>query len=127
MHNDHRGSGSPTLPPDIEWDWLTYLKEFEQQHRTCRSTTVRRFIGEPPLLPPDHIRPEQVSGELDRLLDLLAANAVIVHFPGGVGRREMYRFLVSELLDETMDDIRIPGMTHNFLYDDFHPGGAGVS
>jgi hypothetical protein len=39
----------------------------------------------------------------------------------------MYRFLVTELLEEMMDDIRIPGMTHNFLYDDFHPGGAGIS
>lgn len=127
MGNDACGRGGSSLPFEVEREWLHTIQEFERQHRNCRQTTVRRFIGEPRLLPPEQLHPEQLPGELERLLDLLASNAVIVHFPGGLGRREMYRFLVTELLEETMDDIRIPGMTHNFLYDDFHPGGAGIS
>jgi hypothetical protein len=115
-------SGNSTVPPEVEWDWLHCVEEFERQHRLCRQTTVRRFIGEPLLPAPENLMPQQLAGELERLLDLLAANTVIVHFPGGLGEREMYRFLVGELLEEMMDDIRIPGMTHNFLYEDFHPG-----
>lgn len=113
-------NGNSSLPPEVEWDWLHYVEEFERQHRVCRQTTVRRFIGDPVLPSPDSLRPEQVPGELERLLDLLSDNAVIVHFCGDVSEREMYRFLVTELLQEMMDDIRIPGMTHNFLYEDFH-------
>jgi len=114
-------TGNSTLPPEVEWDWLHYVEEFERLHRVCRQTTVRRFIGDPAIPSPESLRPEQLPGALERLLDLLAANAVVVHFQTGLGEEEMYRFLVSELLEETMDDIRIPGMTHNFLYEDFHP------
>ena len=33
----------------------------------------------------------------------------------------MYRFIAEEFLDEEMDNIRIEGMMHGFIYEDFHP------
>ena len=117
----HFGGGNSSIPPELEWDWLHYIEEFERQFRQNRETTVRRFVGNPAVRPLSELSDGQIAGELARLLDLLAGNSIIVHFTGPLSAGEMYRFVAEELLDEEMDDIRIPGMTHNFLYEDFHP------
>jgi hypothetical protein len=46
----------------------------------------------------------------------LLAHGVAVDFLGEVDDIEAYRYLSGELLDEEMDDIRIPGMTSHFDY-----------
>ena len=38
-----------------------------------------------------------------------------------VSKKELYRFAVEELFEYEMEDIRIPGMMHGFIYDEFHP------
>ena len=113
--------GNSSLPPEVEWDWLHYVEEFERQFRNRRQTTVRRFVGNPDVQPLQSLTGVQLPGELERLLDILADNSVLVHFDTGIPDIEMYRFLSGELLDQEMDDIRIPGMTHNFIYEEFHP------
>jgi hypothetical protein len=44
-----------------------------------------------------------------------------VDFINEVDDREAYRFITEELLDEMMDDIRIPEMYSHFTYEEFHP------
>lgn len=34
---------------------------------------------------------------------------------------EAYRFITEELMDEEIDDIRIEGLRHCFIYEEFHP------
>jgi hypothetical protein len=114
-------SSDPNLPPDIEADWLRSIEEFERQFSAASETTVRRFIGNPVILPLSELSPEQLRPALDGLLTLLESNNVIVHFDRIISDREAYRFLTEELLDHEMDDIRIEGMTQNFLYEEFHP------
>jgi len=115
------GGDGPPMPPEVEWDWLNYIQEFERQYRRNQQTTVKQFVGNPPIHPPESLDPSRVGPELERLLGLLAQHSVIIHWTRPLPPLEMYRFLVEELLMEEMDDIRIPGMTHNFIYDEFHP------
>lgn len=111
----------PNLPPDIEADWLRSIEEFERQFSAADQTTVRRYIGNPVILPLSGVSPEELRPALDALLALLELHNVIVHFDRIISDREAYRFLTEELLDHEMDDIRIEGMTQNFLYEEFHP------
>ncbi len=118
-------AGDPKLPPDIESQWLSNIEEFEQKFESAETTTVRKFVGDPVLRPLGEIPKGKLGEELHLVLNLLDANDIIVHFGHEVSPAEKYRFLAEELMDVEMQDIRIDGMTHNYLYEEFHPDGAG--
>ena len=109
------------LPPHVENDWLKYIDAFEKQYKDAKTVTVYDFIGKPPFKPWNTVSPEQISTELKRLLSIMARNSValdcICHYDDTV----IYRFLTEELFSHEMDLIRIPGMTHHFIYEEFHP------
>jgi hypothetical protein len=104
------------VPPEIIGEWLDYIEEFETRYQGAGRTTVRAFIGSPLFPPRDCLSPSDLSRELFRLVGLLSSNAIEVHFDKPLSDAEQYRFLTEELFDQEIDDIRIPGMTHNFLY-----------
>jgi hypothetical protein len=108
------------VPPEIIGEWLDYIEEFETRYQGAGKTTVRAFIGSPLFLPHDSLSPFDISRELFRLVGLLSSNSIEVHFEKPLSDTEQYRFLTEELLDQDIDDIRIPGMTHNFLYGEIH-------
>ncbi len=112
------------LPPDIESQWLSNIEEFEQKFESAETTTVRKFIGSPVLRPLGEIPPGKLEEELEGVLNLLDANDIVIHFGHAVSPAEEYRFLAEELMDVEMQDIRIEGMTHNYLYEEFHPNDA---
>jgi hypothetical protein len=51
----------------------------------------------------------------------LAEYGVYVDFLYEVDTTEMYCFVTEELLDEEIDDVRIPGLQCHFVYEEFHP------
>jgi hypothetical protein len=108
-------------PPEIIGEWLDTVEEFERQFQGVGKTTVRSYAGNPRFTPPSSLPPRQIPGELRRLIDHLGANAIAVHFDRTVPPAEAYRFIVEELFDMEIDDVRIAGMTHSFVYEDFHP------
>ncbi len=112
---------TPIFPPELEADWLRSIEEFEQQFAAAKQTTVRRFIGSPPVVPLAQIPPSELKRALGALVALLESHNVVVHFGRAVSDGEAYRFLTEELLDHEMDDIHIEGLTQNFLYEEFHP------
>jgi hypothetical protein len=112
------------LPPDIESQWLSNIEEFEQKFESSETTTVRKFVGDPVLGPLGEIPHGKLEEELERVLNLLDANDIVVHFGREVSPAEKYRFLAEELMDVEMQDIRIEGMTHNYMYEEFHPDDA---
>ncbi|HEX9006521.1 MAG TPA: hypothetical protein VF889_04465 [Bacteroidota bacterium] len=114
-------SSDPNLPPELEADWLRSIEEFERQFASAKQTTVRRYIGSPPVIPLAQIPPSELKRALGALLALLESHNVLVHFGRSVSDGEAYRFLTEELLDHEMDDIHIEGLTQNFLYEEFHP------
>ena len=108
------------VPPEVIGEWLDYIEEFETRYKGAEKTTVRAFIGSPVFPPRTSLPPSGLSRELFRLFALLSSNSIEVHFEKPLTAGEQYRFLTEELLDQEIDDIRIPGMTHNFLYGEIH-------
>jgi hypothetical protein len=109
------------LSPQDESEWLDYITEFERQFENAAEITVRERIGNPAVRPVSDISDAELEAELDRLLELLYEHNIVVDFINEVDDREVYRFIIEELLDEMMDDIRIPEMYSHFTYEDFHP------
>lgn len=110
------------IPSEVEAQWLENIDEFERQFENVAEIPLREFIGSPSVRPLADIPPSEVAAELDALLELLGENEVVVHFPDEIDEVEAYRFITEELLDEEIDDIRVPGMVLHFIYEEFHPG-----
>jgi hypothetical protein len=118
------GPTDSSLPADVEGEWLEQVAEFERQFSAKGRTSVRAFVGDPPVRPLASIPPSELESELEELLGVLFANNVVVHFGRPVSDAEVYRFITEELLDQEIDDIRMEAMTHSFLYEEFHPDEA---
>ena len=110
-----------SLPPEVERAWLDSIERFEQAVGNSRPTTVREFIGNPPLRPLGEIPPDELREAVDWVMELLAANDIVVQIGEHVSLAETYRFLSEELMAAETDDIRVEGLSTLFLYDDFHP------
>ncbi len=117
----HFGSGDEALDPKMESEWLNYIEEFERQFEHAQRIPLRQFLGYPVVKPSADVPDEALENELNALFDLLVENNVAVDCICEVDDRELYRFIVEELLDEEIDDMRIPGMICHYTYDEFHP------
>ncbi len=109
------------LPPEVEGQWLDYIEQFEQQFQNAERTTVRAFTGNPNVKPLAEISPGHLEEELERIVGIMAEHEVILDFCAPTPIEEQYRFITEELLNEEMDEMRIPGMQHRFIYEEFHP------
>lgn len=110
-----------SLPPEVERAWLDSIERFEQAIEGSRTVTVREYIGNPPLRPLGEIPPEELREAVDWVMELLAANDIVVQMGKSVSLAETYHFLSEELMGAETDDIRVEGFSTLFLYEDFHP------
>ncbi len=115
------GEGDSRLSPELESQWLNYIEEFERQFENARRVTVREFVGNPKFKPLGEVPPEQLEAELDSVLEFLSLHSIVVDSVADVSEAELYRFITTELMDVETDDIRIDGMMHHFIYEEFHP------
>jgi hypothetical protein len=109
------------VPPLIERAWLRQVEEFELRCRGAGTTTVRRYIGSPPVRPVGTIPVGELETELGRLMEILESNNVHIEFGRPLSPAEQYRFVTEELLDREIEDIRMDGLVLNFPYEEFHP------
>jgi hypothetical protein len=113
--------GTPEAPAEIESQWLDSIDEFERQFKNVRRVTVREFLGNPGFTTLEDSDRERLKTELDSVMELLALHNISVDSVAGVSDEDLYRFVTTELLDEEIDEIKIEGMTHCFIYEEFHP------
>jgi hypothetical protein len=121
-------AGPPARPPldlpprviDPEGDGILFLEEFGRQYRSAPRVSVREYVGDLRIRPPESIPPAEMMAELELLLGELEAHAVHIDFPAHMTSAEMYRFLTTELLSLPIAEVRIPGMVHLFRYADIH-------
>jgi len=118
------GSGDGEVDPALESDWLNHIEEFERQFEHAQQIPLRQYLGNPTVKASADVPDEMLADELHALLDLMVENNVALDCICAVEDRELYRFIVEELLDEEMDDMRIPGMTCHYIYEEFHPNDA---
>jgi hypothetical protein len=109
------------MPPEIEGQFLDYIQQFEDEFAKRKTILVYDLVGRPEHRPVADIPDEEISAELDKLMDILHENSIAVDVICEVEEREVYRFITEELFELETDDIRIPGMTHAFIYEEFHP------
>lgn len=109
------------LPIEIESAWLNSVEEFEKQYENAARTTVWEYIGKPEYQKITELNESEISSKLNGLYDLLNKNNIALDTICEVEEKELYRFITEELFEHEMDDMRIPGMTCCFTYEEFHP------
>ncbi|MEX1276757.1 MAG: hypothetical protein WEE20_12545, partial [Bacteroidota bacterium] len=101
--------------------WLNYIEEFERQFEHAGRVSLQQFLGNPTFTPLAEIPPDRLESELGNVMEFLSLHDIGVDCLAEVSNEELYRFITSELIHQEIDDIRIEGMRHCFIYEEFHP------
>jgi hypothetical protein len=109
------------LPPEVEGKFLDYIQQFEDEFAKRRTILVYDLAGRPECRPEAEIPEDEISAELKTVLNILHINSISITTICDVPERELYRFITEELFNVETNDIRIPGMSHGFIYEEFHP------
>lgn len=112
---------SGTLPPELEHAFLSHILEFERQAATAQDVRIYDRVGKPICISEAELSEEEVADALDNLLQLLEAHQILVTFEGDYNDRTKYKFIVDELMEETIPCLNIEGLMCNFVYESFHP------
>jgi hypothetical protein len=112
---------TPTLSAGIENQWLKSVYAFERQFKDAKRTKFYDYIGRPVFKKWDTLMPNEIKGELERMQTIMEANEVQLDCVCEYDDAIIYRFITEELFEHEMDDMRIPGMTCHFSYEEFHP------
>ena len=111
------------LPPEIENEFLKHIMEFEKQWESAPMIRIYDKVGRPTAFRPvDTIDDENIETAWVELSAYLEKHGISLDVcsPNITGR-ELYRFATEELFQLEVEDIRIPGLVHGFIYDEFHP------
>jgi hypothetical protein len=111
------------LPPNIENEFLNYIMEFEKHVENPVYIKVFDKIGQPTYFKPVvQITEDEIEEEWNRLLKHLNGHNINFNVCSpNISVRELYRFVTEELFEHEMSDINMPGVTSNFIYDEFYP------
>ncbi len=109
------------LPPEIENEFLKNVYAFEQNQGAYTPIKVIDYLGKPDFPKTADQDEESLKIEYDRLIDLMDKKSIAVDFIRPRDNRFKYKFIIEELFDHEMDNNGFPGMTCNFIYEEFHP------
>ena len=114
-------SGENPLDPALENAFLSNIEEFEKNYQNAETIVLYDFIGRPEYFLSDAITDSQISEELKRITNILSENEIRLDTICQVDDRECYRFITEELFLLKTDNMRIKGMMHCFIYEEFYP------
>jgi len=114
-------TGNAELPPEIESQFLDNIMAFENSWKDVKQISLYEFIESPAYRRLDELNDTEISTELDRLLEVMNEHQVGLDSICKVTDAELYRFITEELFQHEIDDMHIPGMMTNFIYEEFHP------
>jgi hypothetical protein len=109
------------LPPEIEGKFLDYISQFEAEFAKRKTIFVYDLAGRPEWKPASEIPDSEIAAELERIMDAMHENSISLDTICEVDDRVLYKFITEELFNHETNDIQIPGMTHGFIYEEFHP------
>ena len=117
------GKMDSALDYEMENEWLNYIYNFEKASKDAGVITVYEFLGKPEFKNISELKKEEIESELDRLYDIMLKNEVVLDVICEYENVHelIYKFVTEELFPLEMDDIRIPGMNHRYIYEEFHP------
>ncbi len=112
----------PSLPPEIENDFLNYIEQFESMHADSPKISVYDKAGKPSYKLLEDLDEDEISDELDNLLEILFENGIGIDTIHEVDDRELYRFIIEDLFIHEIYDMKLmKGMVTQFIYEDFYP------
>jgi len=100
----------PSLPFEVENEWLDNMLEFERQFENAKTITVRERIGDPPIIPLDQLPLYAAGNAVEKFMELLTEFWIAVDFMGEWDDLAAYEYLTGEFLDEETSDVHIEGM-----------------
>ncbi|MEX1238097.1 MAG: hypothetical protein WEB30_00210 [Cyclobacteriaceae bacterium] len=109
------------LSPGVENQWLKSVYAFERQFKDAKRIKVYDYIGRPAFKKWDTLAPGEIAKELNGIQTIMAESEVELGCICEYDDATIYRFITEELFGHEMDDMRIPGMTCHFTYEEFHP------
>lgn len=111
------------LPPEIENIFLNNIIAFEQQFRQQKPIKIFDKIGRPTRFKPvSEIPDEEIEKAWTELQNYLNRYSLVLDVCSpNISFRELYRFAIEELFEHEITDVDLPGWTHTFIYDEFHP------
>ncbi len=109
------------ISAEMETEWLNYIEKFEEQWEKHETISVWERIGKPNCRPIGELSEKEMATELEGLLELMELNGVSLSTICEVEDKELYRFIIEELFQYEMDDMRVAGMQTCFTYEEFHP------
>ena len=110
------------VDPEIENHFLRSVYDFEKNASAGREReTIGKIIGEP--IYPDEatLSEEQVSKQLDLLLDLLYHHKIVLDTLAEYPDRTLYRFITTELFQMEIDMLGGSDCYMHLCYEDFYP------
>jgi hypothetical protein len=98
-------------------EFLTQVKEFEQQYKNSKLINVFQLIGQPGFSKSKKINGKHLKEEYKKLILLLDKYNIIVHFQSDYSLEEKYRFITEEIFKQDVEKNK----NNSFIYEDFHP------
>ncbi len=114
-------SENSELNPHIEAQFLDNIEQFEKAYNNCKQISIYDFIGKPEFRKTDDIPNEEINAELGKMINLMNESGIYLDTLCEVEDPVLYRFITEELFLHETDDVRIEGMSYNFIYEEFHP------
>lgn len=112
---------SGKLDPKAELEWLQQVENFEDAMNERKMVKVREVLKDIKIKPLNKIPKEEIEKELGKLLDEMEGKKVSLSILAETPPEDVYEFIVDELLDYEMQDMRGTVYTSCFTYEDFHP------
>ena len=111
------------IPPEIENEFLKHIMEFENQLDKSGRIKVGNVLklGDQ-FRHPDRIPDHQIEEAWQTLKSYMNLKDIelVVSSPN-VTPRELYKFVIDELVMEEIDEVKPEGCVACFFYDEFHP------
>lgn len=114
-------SDTSGLSAQTENQWLNNVYNFEQQFKSAKKATVYEVIGRPAFKKLEELSVKEVTVALRQLLSCMEEKGVALDCSCQYEDALIYKFITEELFNFEMDDISVEGMTHHFIYEEFHP------
>lgn len=109
------------LNPIIESIWLNQILEYERSMINNKKITVGEMLDYPICKAVEEIGDDEVSVELQKIMELLRHKNIVVDSIHGIDDMEMYRFITQELFLKETDSNFPKNMIVCFVYEEFYP------
>lgn len=109
------------MPPELESQWLDQISAFDDAFKNAEKIKVKKYLGDPVLKLPSELTEEEITPALNEIMELFHKNNLNLDTICEVKEREVYRFIVEELMEYEIDNMNLHGWRTNFIYEEFHP------